>query len=59
MSHVYLQELQSGPSHVASSTHSIQYMIFVQSQQRASHYKAPFYSLPSLTICFVKSHFRA
>ena len=23
MNHVYLQELQSGPSHVASSTHSV------------------------------------
>ena len=23
MNHVYLQELQSGPSHVASSTHSM------------------------------------
>ena len=23
MNHIYLQELQSGPSHVASSTHSV------------------------------------
>ena len=49
MSHVYLWELQSGPSCVASSTHSmlgwvIPYMIFfvVKSQQRASHYIALF-----------------
>ena len=49
MNHVYLQELQSGPSCVTSSTHSmlgrvIPYIIFVvKSQQRASHYIAPFF----------------
>ena len=65
MNHVYLQELQSGPSGVASSTHSMLgvsntlYDFFVvKSQQRASHYIAPFDYVPA-TLCLVKSHFIA
>ena len=49
MNHVYLWELQSGSSHVASSAHPILGWVMplydflvVKSQQRASHYIAPF-----------------
>ena len=59
MNQVYLWELQSGLSPVASSTHSMLGSvtplcdIFISLEQRASHHKAPLFPA---TLCFVKSH---
>ena len=50
MNHVYLWESQSGSSHVASSctlnagmSNTLYDFLVVKSQQRASHYIAPFF----------------
>ena len=71
MNHVYLQQLQSGPSCVTSSTHSmlgwvIPYIIFCCKilTKGFTLYSSLFYSLPPSpsahlfpTTCFVRSHF--
>ena len=63
MNHVYLQELQSGPSSVASSTHSmlrwvtpLWYYCTITTKGFTSQSSLLFPA--TFTLCFVKSHFR-